>query len=56
MIGALTSTWSAVAVMIVKKHATTAAATIAKTILYAEYDTMASLKTFHHCNGSRNAG
>jgi len=33
MIGALASTWSAVAVMIVKKHATIAATTIARTIL-----------------------
>ncbi len=42
MIGALASTWSAVAVMIVKKHATIAATTIARTILYNENDNVSS--------------
>ena len=42
--------------MIVKKHATIAATTTAKTILYTEYDTVASRKAFHHCNASHNAG
>jgi hypothetical protein len=41
--------------MIVKKHATIAAATTAKTILYTEYDTVASRKAFHRCDGSHSA-